>query len=231
MSDNEYEEMLTGAKRIADTLDKLAGLAAVTDADELAELFPPDDADTDRAHADLSREAVEAALLTEPEGSDYLRITAAAVEDMTRPMWCPTCRTNWDDAVSTSLTPTPAGRCPFEYQHADRDDAEAEAARRLAIAFLEEHGQTPDPDADADALAEAAREALDEYGLDFYVTGEKRGGEWSATGWVYVVTTGGPHYELRDDGYVHGWGWFGADRVRASVSDAVTAHFESWADQ
>lgn len=34
---------------------------------------------------------------------------------------CGTCHRWWDDAKSTSMTPTPSGRCPFEYFHADTD--------------------------------------------------------------------------------------------------------------
>lgn len=30
---------------------------------------------------------------------------------------CGTCHLSWDDSVSTALTPTPAGRCPFEAFH------------------------------------------------------------------------------------------------------------------
>ena len=30
---------------------------------------------------------------------------------------CGTCGKGWDDSISTSVTPTPAGRCPFEYDH------------------------------------------------------------------------------------------------------------------
>lgn len=30
---------------------------------------------------------------------------------------CGTCGRAWDDSVSTAVTPTPAGRCPFEYDH------------------------------------------------------------------------------------------------------------------
>lgn len=30
---------------------------------------------------------------------------------------CGTCDRYWDDSISTSLTPTPSGRCPFEYFH------------------------------------------------------------------------------------------------------------------
>jgi hypothetical protein len=30
---------------------------------------------------------------------------------------CGTCGRSWDDAISTGWTPTPSGRCPFEYFH------------------------------------------------------------------------------------------------------------------
>jgi hypothetical protein len=32
---------------------------------------------------------------------------------------CLTCYRSWDDTVSTSMTPVPSGRCPFEYEHDD----------------------------------------------------------------------------------------------------------------
>lgn len=34
---------------------------------------------------------------------------------------CGACGRGWDDEVSTSLTPVPAGRCPFEYEHKEND--------------------------------------------------------------------------------------------------------------
>ena len=30
---------------------------------------------------------------------------------------CGTCGLSWDDSISTSMTPAPAARCPFEYFH------------------------------------------------------------------------------------------------------------------
>jgi hypothetical protein len=35
------------------------------------------------------------------------------------PGWaeCGTCGRAWNDAEPTSITPTPSGRCPFEYDH------------------------------------------------------------------------------------------------------------------
>jgi hypothetical protein len=32
---------------------------------------------------------------------------------------CLTCGRSWDDSKSTAVTPTPSGRCPFEYEHVD----------------------------------------------------------------------------------------------------------------
>lgn len=34
---------------------------------------------------------------------------------------CLTCYRSWDDAVITSMTPAPSGRCPFEYYHPKED--------------------------------------------------------------------------------------------------------------
>lgn len=38
------------------------------------------------------------------------------------PCTCGTCGRTWDDAVPTGLTPTPSGRCPFEYMHTKREN-------------------------------------------------------------------------------------------------------------
>lgn len=35
---------------------------------------------------------------------------------------CGTCGLSWDDAIPTSYTPTPSGRCPFEYFHPSEDE-------------------------------------------------------------------------------------------------------------
>lgn len=34
---------------------------------------------------------------------------------------CFTCGFTWDDTMITSLTPTPAGRCPNEHNHEERE--------------------------------------------------------------------------------------------------------------
>lgn len=69
------------------------------------------------------------------------------ISDMTQ---CGACLRWWDDAIVTSMTPAPSGRCPFEYEHASDDlpttgpkmlgkDEFAEAAR-YSDARAEEHG-------------------------------------------------------------------------------------------
>jgi hypothetical protein len=35
---------------------------------------------------------------------------------------CGACHRSWDDAIVTSMTPTPAARCPFEPFHEDEDE-------------------------------------------------------------------------------------------------------------
>lgn len=34
---------------------------------------------------------------------------------------CGTCGRSWDDALGSSWTPAPSGRCPFEYDHVDTE--------------------------------------------------------------------------------------------------------------
>lgn len=35
---------------------------------------------------------------------------------------CGACGFKWDDSISTLFTPTPAGRCPNEYNHDDESE-------------------------------------------------------------------------------------------------------------
>ena len=35
---------------------------------------------------------------------------------------CLSCYRAWNDAASTSVTPAPSGRCPFEYEHRNEDE-------------------------------------------------------------------------------------------------------------
>ena len=68
---------------------------------------------------------------------------------------CGACGRGWDDSVSTAWTPAPAGRCPFEYDHAEeQDDPWAhKSAYDLWNALVL---ATSDSDADWDLLQEWA---------------------------------------------------------------------------
>ena len=48
---------------------------------------------------------------------------------------CGHCGRGWDDSVSTSVTPTPAARCPFEYDH-EYPDCETVETQAVTIASL-----------------------------------------------------------------------------------------------
>jgi hypothetical protein len=52
--------------------------------------------------------------------SDVIELTDVVFTDR-RATVCLTCYRAWDDTVSTSRTPVPAGRCPFEDEHEDED--------------------------------------------------------------------------------------------------------------
>jgi hypothetical protein len=43
---------------------------------------------------------------------------------------CGTCGLSWDDAKLTAWTPTPSGRCPFEYFHVDPKEPSAKPEPR-----------------------------------------------------------------------------------------------------
>lgn len=51
---------------------------------------------------------------------------------------CGECGLSWDDGVSTSMTPTPGGRCPFEAFHGNLEN-------ERAMVFLETWGSTTYP--------------------------------------------------------------------------------------
>lgn len=50
------------------------------------------------------------------EGIDSRGVVELSPNDP-RATVCGGCGRGWDDTVSTSVTPAPAGRCPFEYDH------------------------------------------------------------------------------------------------------------------
>lgn len=47
------------------------------------------------------------------------------------PVTCGHCGLTWDDSISTSITPAPSARCPFEYFHVCE---EVEAEKELPVA-------------------------------------------------------------------------------------------------
>ena len=52
--------------------------------------------------------------------SDVIELTGPALARAVlerRAATCGTCNRSWDDTISTSVTPAPSGRCPFEDQH------------------------------------------------------------------------------------------------------------------
>lgn len=64
--------------------------------------------DTPTGHAHASRPAVP---------DEFPVRVLAPGEDAQDRVTCGACDRSWDDAVPTSWTPAPAGRCPFEYFH------------------------------------------------------------------------------------------------------------------
>ena len=46
---------------------------------------------------------------------------------------CGHCHRGWDDTVSTSVTPTPSGRCPFEYEHEYPEEDKMDEEIRVAF--------------------------------------------------------------------------------------------------
>ncbi len=46
---------------------------------------------------------------------------------------CGTCGRSWDDAISTSMTPTPSGRCPFEHFHKGLASGSKAKAKRTRV--------------------------------------------------------------------------------------------------
>jgi hypothetical protein len=82
---------------------------------------------------------------------------------------CLSCFRAWDDDKSTGLTPTPAGRCPFEYWHKAEKLAPPSRVKVLESALqgcvdeLELHEIHARQTGDTDLLARlaAARKALD----------------------------------------------------------------------
>jgi len=66
--------------------------------------------------------AIDYPVLTDDRGVEYVEMPF--VDFRTLPAgWAqcmtPSCGRSWNDDKSTSVTPVPAGRCPFEHDHDD----------------------------------------------------------------------------------------------------------------
>ena len=48
---------------------------------------------------------------------ELARIAVGPATDPRNVVTCGTCDRSWDDSVVTGITPAPAARCPFEYDH------------------------------------------------------------------------------------------------------------------
>jgi hypothetical protein len=59
---------------------------------------------------------------------------------------CGTCGRSWDDSISTSVTPVPAGRCPWESHHEDDDEDEYQSGAEALVAELARIELTEDTD-------------------------------------------------------------------------------------
>lgn len=57
---------------------------------------------------------------------------------------CGTCGRSWDDSISTSTTPVPSGRCPFEYEHDDEDEDDGSKEGALLAAMSDPRRTEPE---------------------------------------------------------------------------------------
>lgn len=78
-------------------------------------------------------------ILTDARGVEYVE-DADYARLLTLPHgWslCETCHRAWNDSKGTSVTPAPAGRCPFEYDHEDEPISDSNLIRVL-VTFTDE---------------------------------------------------------------------------------------------
>lgn len=81
---------------------------------------------------------------------------------------CGTCGAAWDDTVSTSVTPTPAGRCPWEADHQAQPDP---VTMVQVVEFLQTISNAvnewDDPDSDPDPWLIA--ETMEKFAQEIWV--------------------------------------------------------------
>lgn len=64
-------------------------------------------------------EELEAEITGELDGEAQLDDEGNVKEDIAK---CGVCGFEWNDALISGITPTPSGRCPVEYEHAEREE-------------------------------------------------------------------------------------------------------------
>lgn len=75
-----------------------------------------------------------------PKDFEVQPLTPEEAKQAKDPATCGTCGLTWDDGKSTTWTPTPSGRCPFEYFHKD----EPKERRRKRLTGVPSFGTSPE---------------------------------------------------------------------------------------
>jgi hypothetical protein len=100
-----------------------AEIRSLVDAGLAMRLRGPADAADDFGLTPEGVAALKMSVLTLPDGTTYggrLQYDDDG-HPIVREATCGACGFTWNDALCTSITPTPAGRCPNEYGHTDDD--------------------------------------------------------------------------------------------------------------
>jgi hypothetical protein len=77
----------------------------------------PDDADDADDELSDEEDELDPDAVAERIPADFPVAVLHDGEAATDRCTCGRCGLSWDDAISTSMTPTPSGRCPFEAFH------------------------------------------------------------------------------------------------------------------
>ena len=115
--------------------------------------------------------------------SRYHNVTAVPLDYEVQPVpashagaaTCGSCLLSWDDDTVTSMTPTPSGRCPFEYFHGNLDNIMEEARQRGENAAEWMFDGNTETDTYR-AVWEAIQDGDD---LDGYQSADPLSGEWA----------------------------------------------------
>jgi hypothetical protein len=108
---------------------------------------------------------------------------------------CGTCGRSWDDGAITSMTPTPAGRCPFEAYHTNEPDLEPEDFPGIPNADADEYELEVALD-ETDGLDDEDPRALESDEPPYGSFPEERGSEPDLAGDVADALSGPAGEEL-----------------------------------